>query len=72
MSLPGSLIDYRSAHAGRGRLQQIAERLEYLSREPGIAHTAQAKLLQRDARDLREIMEAFLPGERTTLRQQRG
>jgi hypothetical protein len=51
-----ALLGYRPTTALRGRIAQIVDRLNALSRQPGIAHTAQAKLLQQDARDLEAIM----------------
>ena len=57
---PGTLLGYHPLTAQRGRIVQIADRLRALSRQPGIAHTAQAKLLQLDARDLEAIMRALM------------
>lgn len=56
-----AVLTYRSSTAQRGRVAQIVERLNALSRQEGIAHTAQAKLLQMDARDLESIMREFIP-----------
>jgi len=59
MSAP-ALLGFRPTTALRGRIAQIAERLNALSRQPGIANTAQAKLLQQDARELLAIMEEYV------------
>jgi len=61
MGEPPKLLDHRSTSAHRGRISQIVERLNMFSRQPGIAHTALAKLVQLDARDLEAIMKEYLP-----------
>lgn len=54
------LLGYRPTTALRGRGMQIVDRLRAMSREKGIAHTARAKLLQDDARDLEAILREFV------------
>lgn len=60
MREPTPRLGYRPTTALRGRGLQIVERLRMLSRQTGIAHTAMAKLLQDDARDLEALLKEYI------------
>lgn len=57
---PVVLLGYRPTTYNRGRGAQIVDRLRALSRSHGIAHTAMARLLQDDARELENILRDFV------------